>query len=422
MKKIIYILLIFNLLPDLVGDSICNLYSQWVQQVSGVTTPLYNVQFVNRFTGWVTGSNSVILKTTNGGINWFSQSIDLGYQKNLNGLNMLDVNTGYIVGHFEAILKTTNSGINWNIISNIPTNNGNTNNAVSFINPQTGWICSFLGRVLRTTNGGSNWDTANIGNTGPLLDIQFLNSQTGWVCGDVGNLKKSTNGGINWLNQSLLTTGNLTGLHFLDINTGWIVSEQDNYVFKTTNSGIKWDTVSKLPGGSSQYSYTIYFSSQFTGYVGGTFTRLFKTTNGGFTWYRDNVNNLGFINNFSFYNDSVGWAVGGRIIHTTNGGSLVSINTISEIVPENFKLYQNFPNPFNPITKIRFDVKSMHGIDIKLIVHDILGKEITTLVNELLNHGTYEIKFDGSNLSSGVYFYTLKADNYINTKIMTIVK
>lgn len=415
MKKIILFLFTISLFQCL---SIC----QWVLQTSGVTTPLYNVQFANRFTGWATGSNSVILKTTNGGSSWFSQTIDLGYLKNLYGINMVDVNTGYIVGHFEAILKTTNSGINWNIISNIPTNNGNTNNAVSFINPQTGWICSFLGRVLRTTNGGSNWDTANIGNTGPLLDIQFLNPQTGWVCGDVGNLKKSTNGGINWLNQPLLTTANLTGLHFIDVNTGWLVSEQDNYVFKTTNSGVKWDTVSQLPGGSLQYSYTIYFSSQLTGYIGGTSTRLFKSTNGGFTWYRDNVNNLGFINNFSFYNDSIGWAIGGGglIINTTNGGSLVPVKTISESIPEIFRLFQNYPNPFNPVTKIKFDIPSRTFV--KIAVYDIIGNEVSIILQQVMSPGLYSIEFNGENLASGLYFYNMVTEHSNITKKMILIK
>jgi len=183
MKKItnIFLFVIYCLLS-------VNCYSQWVQQTSGVTTPLYNVEFVNQYTGWVTGNSSVILKTTNGGVNWFSQSIDLGYPKALRGLDMLDANTGYIAGSFETILKTTNGGDNWLIISNIPTNDGNSNEGVSFINTHTGWVCAFIGRVLRTTNGGISWDTAYTGTGGPLRDIQFLNAQTGWACGEGGFL------------------------------------------------------------------------------------------------------------------------------------------------------------------------------------------------------------------------------------------
>src|SRR5438552_10243356 len=143
MKKLIAIAIFYCLLFTI------NCYAQWVLQNSGVSNTLYNIQFVNPSTGWATGTNSLILKTTDGGSNWLQQSINLGYPKDLNGLAMLDANTGYIAGWFETILKTTNGGINWDIISNIPSNNGNSNNGVSFINSQTGWICSFLGRVLK---------------------------------------------------------------------------------------------------------------------------------------------------------------------------------------------------------------------------------------------------------------------------------
>ncbi len=151
MKKIIYIFVICNL-----QFVICNLNAQWIQQSGGITTPLYNVEFVNRYTGWATGNSSVILKTTNGGVNWFSQTIDLGYPKSLYGLDMLDANTGYIAGWFETILKTTNGGTNWQIISNVPSNDGNSNNGISFLNSTTGWICSFGGRVLRSPVNGSS--------------------------------------------------------------------------------------------------------------------------------------------------------------------------------------------------------------------------------------------------------------------------
>ncbi|MGH2574690.1 MAG: YCF48-related protein, partial [Ignavibacteria bacterium] len=317
-----------------------NCFSQWVQQQSGVSTPLYNVQFVNRYTGWATGSNSVILKTSNGGINWLLQPIDLGYPKNLYGLSMVNENIGYIAGWFETILKTTNGGINWVIISNIPSNNGNSNHGVSFINSETGWVCSSLGRVLRTTNGGLSWDTANVGNTGPLRDIQFVNSNTGWVCGDGGNVRRTTNGGVNWIFNGFLTGSNILSLYFINSDTGWAVSEQQNQVFRTTNAGVRWDTIAILPGGSLQYSYTIYFSSPNTGWIGGTNSRLFKTINGGFNWVRENANFPAFFWNFSFYNDSVGWCVGGQgtIIHTTTSGEPLGITKIGESTPKDFRL------------------------------------------------------------------------------------
>jgi photosystem II stability/assembly factor-like uncharacterized protein len=416
MKKIIFTLFIihFTLL-------IAN--AQWVAQQSGVTTPLYNVDFVNSSTGWVTGANSVILKTTNGGINWFQQTIDLGYPKNLYGLDMLDENTGYIAGWFETILKTTNGGINWLILSNIPSNHGNSNNAISFANAQTGWICSFLGRVLWTTNGGIYWDTANVGNTGPLRDIQFLNTRTGWICGDVGDLLRSTNGGINWDSAPLLTTSNLLSLFFLNDKTGWTVSEQQNEVFRTTDGGNKWDTVGIVPYAGNQESYSIYFSSALTGWVGGDQIRLFKTTNGGFNWIQQIVPTPMFVQNFYFCNDSTGWATGGSlgpIIHTTTGGSYVGITPISVEVPSEFELFQNYPNPFNNQTVIEYDISE--NAHYSITIYDVLGRTVDVIFDKYITAGRYKINYDASNLPSGIYFYRIYGLNKSIVKKFTLIK
>jgi hypothetical protein len=87
-----------------------------------------------------------------------------------------------------------------------------------------------------------------------------------------------------------------------------------------------------------------------------------------------------------------------------------------------YKLYQNFPNPFNPLTKIKFDVPQGNNKNVELVVYDLSGKIIATLVNEQLNSGTYEITFDGSNLSSGIYFYKLKVNNFSDVKKLMLIK
>ena len=98
----------------------------------------------------------------------------------------------------------------------------------------------------------------------------------------------------------------------------------------------------------------------------------------------------------------------------------VDIKQISNKIPAVYSLHQNYPNPFNPMTNIKFDLKkSSHT---KLIVYDILGKEITTLVDEKLSTGSYEVSWDGKRYPSGVYFYKLVADDYVDTKKMLLIK
>jgi hypothetical protein len=99
--------------------------------------------------------------------------------------------------------------------------------------------------------------------------------------------------------------------------------------------------------------------------------------------------------------------------------NLVSVDKDDQI-PDKFNLSQNYPNPFNPTTSIRYSV-AQSGL-VKLVVYDILGRQVKTLVNEIKNAGTYDVPFDASALTSGVYFYRIAIGNFIQTKRMVLVK
>ncbi len=102
------------------------------------------------------------------------------------------------------------------------------------------------------------------------------------------------------------------------------------------------------------------------------------------------------------------------------GGDLIEVKNISTKVPGRFNLYQNYPNPFNPSTSIKFDVPYTGSI--KMVVYDILGRQVEILVNETLRSGTYEVSFSSVNLASGVYFYELTTDNFRDIKKMILIK
>lgn len=97
-----------------------------------------------------------------------------------------------------------------------------------------------------------------------------------------------------------------------------------------------------------------------------------------------------------------------------------SVGGIINTVPIDFKLDQNFPNPFNPTTKIRYSIGQTSIVTLK--VYDLLGREIQTLVNSINSPGTYSLDFAGTDLSSGIYFYQLKADKFIDTKKLVFLK
>jgi len=111
-------------------------------------------------------------------------------------------------------------------------------------------------------------------------------------------------------------------------------------------------------------------------------------------------------------------------------------NSVTDIAdnsqPEEFYLYQNYPNPFNPSTKIKFtilgvianpdEIGTKQSQLITLKVYDVLGNEVATLFNEEKPEGTYEVDFNGTGLSSGIYFYELSAGNFIETKKMILLR
>jgi hypothetical protein len=123
----------------------------------------------------------------------------------------------------------------------------------------------------------------------------------------------------------------------------------------------------------------------------------------------------GKIQNNSFWN----------VLLTRQGGELtvlvgVEEDEVTSVIPTEFELFQNYPNPFNPVTTIRYTVPQ--SAEVKIIVYDILGREVASLVNEYKPTGTYEVSFDANALASGVYFYQLKAGNYLETRKMILLK
>jgi hypothetical protein len=106
---------------------------------------------------------------------------------------------------------------------------------------------------------------------------------------------------------------------------------------------------------------------------------------------------------------------------TTMLGQLQNENEIPKI----FRLYNNCPNPFNPTTKIKFDIPpagQRHAFDVRLTIYDLLGREVSVLVNEQLKPGTYEVQWDGTHFSSGIYFYKLIYGDYTAVKKMVLLK
>lgn len=400
-----------------------NSYPQWISQYPN--TPgiaLRDIEFINRNTGWACGDNGLILKTTNGGKDWISQTNPAsGTGKFLFSIHPVDSMVLYCVGYFQTILKTINGGEEWTAIRNGKPGASGSFLGVYFVNENTGWISGTLGRILKTTDGGVTLDSTGVF-WGFMHDVYFKDANTGLISGDFAGMFKTTDGGNSWEQKYIPHYGGIGNFRKLSvINNQYVfVVEDANRVFRSTNFGDTWDSVGFVYGADQPYGCG--FASELVGFVGGTYGEMFKTIDGGVTWRReDNNGDTRFVRSFWFYDELTGWAVGGntKIFYTETGG-LTGIQQFSSNIPEEFNLYQNFPNPFNPVTNIQFDLPRNEFVTIK--IYDMTGREIQVLLNDFRNAGRYIVGFDASHLSSGVYFYTIQAGEFRQTRRMILLK
>ena len=443
-----FVLLIF-LSIAIIGLSSKNpsptLQSGWVlqtnlqSQLRGRTVS--DMAFTDSVTGyavtpWInTGDSTFIFKTTNGGDNWYpivSQPKSMG---GFNRIKFINKNTGFTCGDYFK--KTTNAGINWVIINA----SGISAEMMYVLNEDTIFLTnseSMTGGVFRTTNGGQNWQQIYAAGMYNPADIYMFNARIGFYSQD--KLYKTTNGGFNW---SIINDTNYFYLKLVDTLFGYRARTQPYSMQVTTNGGYNWASqrLPVIPGVNTSRNVT-YFSMYYKDTVwliGGTVWYpnpgrerglIFKTTNGGLNWgYQlpdthliqipvyHFIKNIG-ANNLWAYNKN------GYGIHTTVGGDSTIYTNIKEQITNissQFKLEQNYPNPFNQVSSIKYQV--LRRADIKLIVYNITGREIITLVNKNQNSGNYNVKFEGSNLSSGVYFYSLFVEGIrVDTKKLMLIK
>lgn len=116
------------------------------------------------------------------------------------------------------------------------------------------------------------------------------------------------------------------------------------------------------------------------------------------------------------------WQYNARHNGVFGDNPLVGIEPVSGSIPNEFNLYQNYPNPFNPSTKIRFDIPSGNNSKVNISVYNSLGEIVSVLLNTQLTYGSYEVNWNASSFSSGVYFYRISAGEFTMVKKMMLIK
>lgn len=271
-------------------------------------------------------------------------------------------------------------------------------------------------------NGGTSWTPQSSGVTQTLNGVWFTDANTGTVVGPStasGTILRTTDGGNTWTPQSSGIP--FTALHavcFVDVNNGWAAGES-GAVIHTTNGGSNW---TEQTSGTTVSLYDIFFSDLNNGTAVGQLGTILRTTDGGTTWTKQVSRTSTSLKAVYFTSTYTGTVVGefGTILHTTTGG-VVGVKEIPQPeIPREFMLSQNYSNPFNPSTKIDYSVKERGYV--QLIVYDILGKEIATLVSEVKSPGEYSVTFSGNGLPSGVYIYSLRINGLAENRKMILLR
>jgi photosystem II stability/assembly factor-like uncharacterized protein len=406
-------------------------YQQFMPNINGAT--IRDITFTDSLNGYavtnIGGSNSYILKTTNGGDNWIVKFI---HTQPFVRLEFINNNVGF-TNAFQTIFKTTNAGENW-VGINLP---GIFGDDMYALNEDTIWLAmseSLTGGAFLTTDGGISWQVKYSQTSANPSHIYMYNARIGFI--DANVLMKTTNGGNNWFS---VTTGEglFSQMYFIDSLTGW---KSNQLMKKTTDGGITWINQPLPIGGNIVFNYMSRFFNVNkdtiwgvggTYYIGGGQNRgmIFRTTNEGNNWYfqiPDTLIHIPIYYHTKFANNKIGWAYLDDGVHTLVGGDssfIMSTQLISYNVPDKYRLEQNYPNPFNQISNIKYQISNIKSSNVIIKIFNITGKEIKTLLNKKQSPGEYEVKFDAGDLSSGIYFYTLFVDGVrVDTKKAVLIK
>jgi photosystem II stability/assembly factor-like uncharacterized protein len=390
----------------------------WLPQATPTDLSLFSVRAVSSQVVWASGgsgtttaSQSVVVRTIDGGETWTDVTGNLAVG-DLSSIDAVDSNNAWVSTGIGEIHATTNGGRTWSRQSYSGAQSTFINaiwffdvlNGVALGDPPAG-AGQFV--LLRTSNGGRTWThfpSEPIGPTGEAgwnNSFWWTDSRHGWFGTNENRIWRTTDGGSTWL-SSASVAANTYGLAFRDDLLGIAVHE-GGAVGRTTNGGASWSLVS-FPS-RDDLSGAAYVPMSSSAWIA-TEAQLAHSSDGGATWAMETAFPFsGRVMHVSFADTANGWAV------TSNGEILKYSPTPDRNdggqIPVSFLLAQNYPNPFNSSTIIRFDLPEESLVE--LDVFDVLGRRVRTLGGGNLPATRHELRFNAAGLASGVYFYRLTA-------------
>ncbi|WP_304129941.1 T9SS type A sorting domain-containing protein [Ignavibacterium album] len=402
--------------------------ASWSTAGNGITNP-YILTFTARDTNLFAGSEFTagnVFRSTNNGSSWGLTNNGIPsttvHTLAVNGTNLFAGTNG------SGIYISTNNGLNWSSV-----NNGLTNTYIHSIASSGSDIFagSEGGLVYISTNNGSSWSGINVSSAGSTFNTFVFSGTNIFAGASGGGVFLSIDNGLSWnaVNTGLTDTDVLSlavkddTLFAGTFNSGvWKrplaeivpvelvsftanVNENDvilnwNTATETNNSGFQIERSENLEAEHAVWEMVGFVSGSGTTTEPTSYSFTDKHLSSGKYQYR--LKQIDFDGTFEY-------------------SSIIEVEITS---PTSFALEQNYPNPFNPSTKIRFNIPDVGSelAQTTLKVYDVLGNEVAILVNEEKPSGRYEIEFDASSLTSGVYFYRLQSGSFIETKKMILLR
>jgi len=353
---------------------------------------LNDVKFVTADEVYAAGMGGVIIKSIDGGQNWTEIR---GYDDPIHTIRGIayDASTDkvHFVGYAGAYFEYKRSTSAWTHRTDILWTMHSIAFSTKVESDGRGIIAGTDGLVWNTDNHGVNWVSRNSGRYDYLNDVVFANDEVAFICGNNGTILQTNNHGNAWSVKNSPTSEHLRSIDLKLTASPYpddiilTVCGDNGKIYTTKNRIASW--VPATISGETRHFYGVCLRSSTLGTVVG----------------------------------EVGTGAGNvGAMYNTNGNGAVGVVQTGTNVPKKFALNQNFPNPFNPTTKISFALAKAGPV--MLTVFDMSGKEVATLVNTALTAGNFEYTFDGSKLSSGVYFYRIITNDFVESKKMTLLK
>ncbi len=355
-----------------------------------------------------------IYVSTDTGSTWTSHSY--GSAVPVNGMAVSPTTgTFLIITEGNGGFRSTDNGITW---VQIPNTAGAVFRTINMRTNGNFYLGTQNDGFFRSTDDGINWTPISSGVPESNVRSSLITNSGAILIGVKGSngIYRTTDDGTTWTLTGFPQSYRIYTLceapnNYIYAGTG----EFMHGIFRSTDDGLTWTNV--YQSDTIQFNNSIAYDGNI--YVGGLFNGVFRSTDNGNSW---TVITNGFQSLIGF--SLCGF--GGYIFAGTGAGLYRSSNAVSavnedkNIAPNNFSLEQNYPDPFNPSTKIKYSIPNSEFVSLK--VYDVLGKEVATLVNQQNGAGIHEVNFNASKLASGIYFYRLEAGKNILTRKMLLIK